>query len=104
MSGSVLGPLDGWLLLRGLKTLGLRVEQQNRNALALAQFLESHAKVERVNYPGLESHPQHLLARRQMKGFGGVMSVVLKGDDGTAARLIRLRKLGERAGGLGGGG
>src|ERR1044072_5608424 len=78
MSGSVLGPLDGWLLLRGLKTLGLRVEQQNRNALALAQFLESHAKVERVNYPGLESHPQHSLARRQMKGFGGVMSVVLK--------------------------
>src|ERR1041385_6332904 len=65
ISGSILGPFDGWLLLRGLKTLGLRVEQQNRNALALAQFLESHSKVERVNYPGLESHPQHSLARRQ---------------------------------------
>lgn len=101
-SGSILGPFDGWLLLRGLKTLGLRVEQQNRNALALAQFLESHSKVERVNYPGLESHPQHSLARRQMKGFGGVLSVVLKGDDGTAARLIRSLRLAKCAVSLGG--
>lgn len=102
ISGSILGPFDAWLLLRGLKTLGLRVEQQNRNALALAQFLESHSKVERVNYPGLESHPQHSLARRQMKGFGGVLSVVLKGDDGTAARLIRSLRLAKCAVSLGG--
>ncbi|HEX6715774.1 MAG TPA: aminotransferase class I/II-fold pyridoxal phosphate-dependent enzyme [Pyrinomonadaceae bacterium] len=102
VSGSILGPFDGWLLLRGLKTLGLRVEQQNRNALALAQFLESHSKVERVNYPGLESHPQHSLARRQMKGFGGMMSVELKGDDSAAARLINFLKLPKCAVSLGG--
>jgi cystathionine beta-lyase/cystathionine gamma-synthase len=102
ISGSILGPFDGWLLLRGLKTLGLRVEQQNRNALALAQFLESHPKVEKVNYPGLESHPQHSLARRQMKGFGGVMSVELKGDEHTAAKLINSLKLATCAVSLGG--
>jgi cystathionine beta-lyase/cystathionine gamma-synthase len=102
ISGSILGPFDGWLLLRGLKTLGLRVEQQNRNALALAQFLESHSKVEKVNYPGLESHPQHSLARRQMKGFGGVMSVELKGDEHTAAKLINSLKLATCAVSLGG--
>lgn len=102
VSGSILGPFDGWLLLRGLKTLGLRVEQQNRNALALAQYLESHSKVERVNYPGLESHPQHLLARRQMKGFGGMMSVVLKGDHTAAERLITSLKLAKCAVSLGG--
>jgi len=102
ISGSILGPFDGWLLLRGLKTLGLRVEQQNRNALALAQFLESHPKVERVNYPGLESHPQHQLARRQMKGFGGMMSVVLKGDRDAASRLISSLKLAKCAVSLGG--
>jgi len=102
ISGSILGPFDGWLLLRGLKTLGLRLEQQNRNALALAQFLESHPKVEKVNYPGLESHPQHSLARRQMKGFGGVMSVELKGDEHTAAKLINSLKLATCAVSLGG--
>lgn len=102
ISGSILGPFDGWLLLRGLKTLGLRVEQQNRNALALAQFLESHSKVEKVNYPGLESHPQHSLARRQMKGFGGVMSVELKGDEQTAGRLINSLRLATCAVSLGG--
>lgn len=102
IAGSILGPFDGWLLLRGLKTLGLRVEQQNRNALALAQFLESHPKVEKVNYPGLESHPQHALARRQMKGFGGVMSVELKGDEHTAVKLINSLKLATCAVSLGG--
>jgi methionine-gamma-lyase len=102
ISGSILGPFDGWLLLRGLKTLGLRVEQQNRNAVALAQFLERHPKVETVNYPGLESHPQHLLARRQMKDFGGVMSVVLKGDQSAAVRLINSLKLAKCAVSLGG--
>ena len=102
IAGSILGPFDGWLLLRGLKTLGLRVEQQNRNALALAQFLESHSKVEKVNYPGLESHPQHSLARRQMKGFGGMMSVELKGDDDAAARLISSLTLAKCAVSLGG--
>ena len=102
ISGAILGPFDGWLLLRGLKTLGLRVEQQNRNALALAQFLESHPKVEKVNYPGLESHPQHSLARRQMKGFGGMMSVELKGDERTAAKVINSLRLATCAVSLGG--
>ena len=102
VAGSILGPFDGWLLLRGLKTLGLRVEQQNRNALALAHFLESHSKVGKVNYPGLESHPQHQLARRQMKGFGGMMSVALKGDREAATKLISSLKLATCAVSLGG--
>jgi methionine-gamma-lyase len=102
VAGSILSPFDGWLLLRGLKTLGLRVEQQNRNALALAQYLNSHPKVERVNYPGLESHPQHLLARRQMKGFGGMMSVVFKGDYAATETLITSLKLAKCAVSLGG--
>ena len=102
IAGSILSPFDSWLLLRGLKTLGLRVERQNRNAIALARFLESHSKVEQVNYPGLESHPQHLLAQRQMKGFGGVMSVVLKGDHSAAQNLITSLKLAKCAVSLGG--
>ncbi len=102
VSGSILSPFDAWLLLRGLKTLGLRVERQNRNALALAQFLESHPRVERVNYPGLESHPQHALARRQMRGFTGMMSVELKGGADAAARFVGSLKLVRCAVSLGG--
>jgi methionine-gamma-lyase len=102
ISGSILSPFDAWLLLRGLKTLGLRVERQNRNALALAQFLERHPRVERVNYPGLESHPQHALARRQMRGFTGMMSVELKGGAGAAGRFIGALKLARCAVSLGG--
>jgi cystathionine gamma-lyase len=102
VTGAVLSPFDGWLLLRGMKTLGLRVERQNQNALALAQFLESHPKVERVNYPGLETHPQHALARRQMSGFTGMMSVVLKGDYGVAEKFIGALKLAKCAVSLGG--
>ncbi|HJU53884.1 MAG TPA: aminotransferase class I/II-fold pyridoxal phosphate-dependent enzyme, partial [Pyrinomonadaceae bacterium] len=86
MMGAVLSPFDAWLILRGLRTLGLRIERHNRNALALAQFLEAHPKVERVNYPGLESHPQFELARSQMSGFTGVMSVELGGGFEGAAR------------------
>ena len=100
--GSILSPFDGWLLQRGLKTLGLRVECQNRNALALAQFLERHPKVARVNYPGLESHPQHQLARRQMSGFTGMMSVELKGDLADVERFLRSLKLAKCAVSLGG--
>jgi cystathionine beta-lyase/cystathionine gamma-synthase len=102
VSGAVLSPFDGWLLLRGMKTLGLRVERQNQNALALAQFLASHPKVERVNYPGLETHPQHALARRQMSGFTGMMSVVLKGDYSAAESFISALKLAKCAVSLGG--
>src|ERR1043165_1215751 len=93
VSGAVLSPFDAWLLQRGLKTLGMRVERQNRNALALAQFFESHPLIERVNYPGLESHPQHALARRQMSGFTGMMSVELKGDFSAVEKFISSLKL-----------
>jgi methionine-gamma-lyase len=102
VSGSVLGPFDAWLLLRGMKTLGLRVERQNANALALARFLEGHPKVARVNYPGLESHPQHALARRQMSGFTGMMSVELEGDARAADGFIGSLKLAKCAVSLGG--
>jgi cystathionine gamma-synthase len=80
------------LLLHSLKTLGLRVQRHNENALALAQFLEKHPKVERVNYPGLPSHPGHEIARRQMRGFGGVLSFVVDGGLEAIGRFLpRLR-------------
>src|SRR5438876_5974063 len=68
--GAILGPFDSWLVLRGTKTLPMRMRQHNANGLALAQFLAEHPKVRHVFYPGLESHPQHALAKRQMRGFG----------------------------------
>ncbi|MFL6229508.1 MAG: trans-sulfuration enzyme family protein [Pyrinomonadaceae bacterium] len=102
VAGASLSPFDGWLLLRGLRTLALRVERHNQNALALARFLESHEKVERVNYPGLESHPQHTLARRQMSGFTGVLSVELRGGYEAAEKLITSLRLGKYAASLGG--
>jgi methionine-gamma-lyase len=102
VAGASLSPFDSWLLLRGLRTLGLRVERHNQNALALARFLETHAKVERVNYPGLESHPQHALARRQMSGYTGVLSVELRGGYEAAEKLITSLRLGKYAASLGG--
>lgn len=100
--GAALGPFDAWLLLRGIRTLGVRVERHNQNALALARFFESHPKIDRVNYPGLESHPQHELARKQMSGFTGVMSIELRGGCETAGRFIDSLKLGSYAASLGG--
>jgi cystathionine beta-lyase/cystathionine gamma-synthase len=100
--GAALGPFDAWLLLRGLRTLGLRVERHNQNALRLARFFESHPKIERVNYPGLESHPQHELAQEQMSGFTGMMSVELCGSYETAESFIASLKLGSYAASLGG--
>ena len=102
VAGATLSPFDGWLLLRGLRTLVLRVERQNRNALALARFLEAHPRVARVNYPGLESHPQHELARAQMDGFTGMLSVELRGDFTAAETFISSLKLGTHAASLGG--
>ena len=72
--GAILGPMDAWLVLRGTKTLPIRMERHNANALGIAEYLASHPKVNRVHYPGLPSHPQHDLARRQMEGFGGLLS------------------------------
>jgi methionine-gamma-lyase len=102
VAGATLSPFDAWLLLRGLRTLGLRVERHNSNALALARMLEAHRGVERVNYPGLESHPQFDLARRQMSGFTGILSVELRGGYDAAETFIRRLKLATYAASLGG--
>jgi cystathionine beta-lyase/cystathionine gamma-synthase len=102
LAGSILSPFDGWLLLRGLRTLGLRVERHNSNAQALARFLEGHPKVKHVYYPGLESHPQHELARAQMSGFTGMLSAELRGGYETAERLISSLRLATNAASLGG--
>jgi len=77
--GGVLSPFDAWLLLRGLKTLGIRMERHCINAQKVAEYLEKHSMIEKVHYPGLLSHPQHELAKKQMDGFGGMMSFELKG-------------------------
>ena len=101
--GAVQGPFDSFLALRGIKTLPLRMQAHCANALALAQWLDTHPAVERVIYPGLPSHPQHDLAKRQMHGFGGIISVVLKGGLAAATRLCentRLFTLAESLGGV----
>jgi methionine-gamma-lyase len=86
--GSSPSPFDAWLVNLGLKTLPLRMERHCRNAMVIARYLEQHPKVARVYYPGLESHPQHALARTQMKGFGGVVSFELKGGFEAGRRLM----------------
>lgn len=100
--GAALGPFDAWLMLRGLRTLALRIRQHNENAMALAEFLENHAAVKVVHYPGLKSHPQHELARRQMCGFGGMLSFELKGGYEAADRFLSRSQLASRAASLGG--
>jgi len=101
--GSIAGPFDSFLAHRGLKTLGLRMERHSSNALAVAQWLEKHPKIERVIYPGLISHPQHVLAKRQMqRGFGGMISAVLKGGTEAATIALRHTKLFTLAESLGG--
>jgi methionine-gamma-lyase len=102
VAGATLSPFDGWLLLRGLRTLGLRVERHNQNGMALAKFLEQSPKVSRVHYPGLASHPQHELARSQMSGFTGMLSVELRGGYAAADKLISSLELATRAASLGG--
>ncbi|NOZ49059.1 MAG: cystathionine gamma-synthase family protein [Chloroflexi bacterium] len=93
INGATLHPMAAYLLLRGMKTLHLRIRQQNISALKIARFLEAHPRIEKVFYPGLESHENHAIARRQMRGFGGMLSFMLKGDDFDAvlAFLPRLR-------------
>jgi cystathionine gamma-lyase len=101
--GAVSGPFDSFLTLRGIKTLALRMERHCANALAVAQFLASHPKVERVHYPGLPSHPQHALARRQMTGgYGGIVTAVLKGTLDDARRMLERCHLFSLAESLGG--
>jgi len=100
--GGTLDPHAAWLVLRGMKTLALRMRATNANAQALAEFLSRHKKVKRVNYPGLKTHPQHRLARRQMSGFGGMMSFELKGSLRDAMKLTERLKVGLLATSLGG--
>jgi cystathionine gamma-lyase len=101
--GSVAGPFDSFLALRGLKTLALRMERHSANAQAVAEYLEGHPKVERVLYPGLASHPQHALAKRQMDGFGGMVTAILKGGLDESKRFLdgcRLFALADSLGGV----
>ncbi len=100
--GAIIGPMDAWLVLRGTKTLPLRMERHNMNGQALAEYLAAHPKVRHVHYPGLPSHPQHELARRQMRGFGGLIAFDL-GSLEHARRLlnsVRLMALAESLGGV----
>lgn len=100
--GAILSPFDSWLVLRGTKTLAVRMAQHNANGQLLAEFLEGHPNVERVLYPGLPSHPQHELAKRQMRGFGGMIAF----DVGTkeaaydVCKRVRLMALAESLGGV----
>ena len=100
--GSVPGPFDSFLVLRALKTLPIRMERHCANAMKVARFLEAHPKVERVFYPGLESHPQHELAKRQMSGFGGMVTAILKGGLDDARRFLERCELFALAESLGG--
>jgi cystathionine beta-lyase/cystathionine gamma-synthase len=100
--GGILSPFDSWLVLRGVKTLAVRMERHNSNGAAVAQYLENHAKVKKVHYPGLDTHPQHQLASRQMAGYGAMISFELGSYDNAAAFLnrVRLCSLGESLGGV----
>lgn len=102
-TGGVSGPFDSWLVLRGIKTLALRMKRHEENAMELAKFLESHPQVDRVIYPGLKSHPQYEIARKQMKGFGGMLTFFLKGNLDNARRFlesVRVFSLAESLGGV----
>jgi cystathionine beta-lyase/cystathionine gamma-synthase len=100
--GAILSPFDSFLVLRGTKTLPLRMQQHNANGLALAEFLGSHPKVKKVYYPGLRTHPQYELARRQMNGFGGMLAFDVGSLDAARRVLnsVRLHALAESLGGV----
>lgn len=101
--GAIQGPFDSFMCLRSLKTLPLRMKAHQENALAIAKFLETHPKVEKVIYPGLESHPQHALAREQMQGFGGMITFYIKGGMESARRFlenVNVFSLAESLGGV----
>jgi cystathionine gamma-lyase len=101
--GAIPGPQDCFLVMRGLKTLHVRMKQHAENAIQIARFLEKHPKIERVLYPGLESHPNHALAKKQMSGFGGMISFYLKGglpESRAALEKFRIFTLAESLGGV----
>jgi cystathionine beta-lyase/cystathionine gamma-synthase len=101
-AGAILSPFDSWLVLRGTKTLAVRMAQHNVNGQALAEYLQSHPRVKQVIYPGLPSHPQHELARRQMKGFGGMLSFEVGSLEAarSVCNRVRLMSLAESLGGV----
>jgi cystathionine beta-lyase/cystathionine gamma-synthase len=101
-AGAILGPFDCWLVLRGVKTLAVRMRQHDANGQAIARFLAAHPKVRKVYYPGLPTHPQHELARRQMKGFGGMIAFETGSLDNAriVLRTVRLCSLAESLGGV----
>lgn len=101
--GSIAGPFDSFLALRGLKTLAVRMQRHAENAVELAGWLEKHPKIEKVTYPGLASHPEHALAKRQMLGFGGIITIYLKAGEPEARRFLEnchLFTLAESLGGV----
>ena len=100
--GAIAGPFDSFLALRGLKTLALRMERHCSNAMAVARWLDKHPRVEKVIYPGLPSHPQHELAKRQMHGFGGMVTAILKGSLEEARRFLERCEIFALAESLGG--
>ena len=102
MMGGTMDPHQAWLVLRGVKTLALRIEKSQDNALRLARYLESHPKVKWVNHPGLESHPQHTLAKKQMDGFGSMLCFGLKGGFDAGRKMINSVKICTLAVSLGG--
>jgi len=101
-AGAILGPFDCWLVLRGVKTLAVRMRQHEENGAAVARFLAAHPKVKKVNYPGLPTHPQHELAKRQMRGFGGMISFETGSLDNakTLLKNVRVCSLAESLGGV----
>lgn len=101
-TGGVPGAFDAWLTLRGIKTLALRMREHEKNALAVAEFLAQHPKVAQVNYPGLASHPQHALAKKQMSGFGGMISCELVGGLEAGKKMATATRLFALAESLGG--
>jgi cystathionine gamma-synthase len=101
INGATLHPMAAYLLLRGMKTLQLRIRQQNESALKIAQFLQQHSAVAQVFYPGLESHENHDIARRQMRGFGGVLSFMLEGDFDTVRQFVPRLQYAHAAANLG---
>lgn len=103
VTGAVIDPFAAYLLIRGLKTLALRIERQNANAQRIAEFLEGHPKVTRVHYAGLPSHPEHAIAKKQMRGYGGVISFEVAGDLDTASRVVdgcRIPRIAPSLGGV----
>jgi cystathionine gamma-synthase len=101
INGAALSPMDAYHLLRGMKTLALRVERQNQSAMTVARWLQQRPEVEQVNYPGLETHPNHDVARRQMRGFGGMLSFSLRGGLEAIKQFLPRLRYAHRAANLG---